>query len=111
LVRCSNDASFSLLNQLGGSPNAGGSWTGPGGSHNGTFVPGTDQAGTYTYTLEGTGPCDDASAALNISIVSAPNAGSNGDTLICINAGQFPLIDVLNGNPAQNGSWTGPGGS
>ena len=111
LVRCSNDPSFPLLAQLGGSPDAGGSWTGPGGSHNGTFVPGTDQAGTYTYTVAGTGPCEDATASLNISIVAAPNAGSNGDTLICINAGQFPLIGVLNGTPAQNGSWTGPGGS
>ncbi len=111
VIRCSNDAAFSMFAQLGGSPDAGGSWTGPGGgAHAAMFDPAIDPPGTYTYTVTGATGCSNATAALNIALVTAPNAGANGDTLICSNASQFPLIDVIDGTPALNGTWTAPGG-
>ena len=51
---CDNDAPADLFNQLGGTPDTGGSWTGPSSLTNGdqgTFTPGTNAAGVYTYTV------------------------------------------------------------
>lgn len=111
VVRCSNDAPFSLFAQLGGSPNAGGSWTGPLGAHSATFTPGTDAPGAYTYTVNGNAPCANATAVINISIVVAPNAGIDGTTTVCSNGGPFLLSSLLAGSPDANGSWNGPGGA
>jgi len=49
---CENDPSFSLLDQLLGTPEIGGQWTNPqGDNHSGTLIPGTDLSGNYTYTV------------------------------------------------------------
>jgi gliding motility-associated-like protein len=111
VVRCSNDAPFSLFAQLGGNPNNGGSWSGPNGAHSGTFTPGTDPSGAYTYTVIGQAPCANATAVVNVSVVTAPNSGVSDDTLVCSNASQFSLINVLDGAPSLTGTWTAPGGS
>jgi gliding motility-associated-like protein len=110
VVRCSNDASFQLFGLLTNGAQAGGSWSGPSGAHSGLFVPGTDVAGTYTYMVQGQPPCADATAAITVSVVTAPHAGLSDDTLVCSNASQFDLIQVLDGNPSLNGTWTAPGG-
>nr|HRO98449.1 hypothetical protein [Flavobacteriales bacterium] len=111
VVRCSNDAPFSLFAQLGGSPNPGGTWTGPGGAHSGTFTPGVDQPGAYTYTVLGTAPCANATAVVTVSIVTAPNAGTNGSTTVCSNGAPFSLFALLGGTPDATGTWSGPGGA
>ncbi len=110
LVRCSNDAPFPLFAQLGGTPDTGGTWTGPNGPHPGTFTPGTSIPGPYVYTVTGEAPCANATATLTISVVAAPNAGISDDTLVCSNAGQFALLSVLDGQPGLSGTWTAPGG-
>lgn len=106
---CSNASSFSLFALLGGSPNTGGTWSGPGGAHNGTFVPGTNPPGPYTYTVNGIAPCANASAVVTVNVVTAPNAGTSATTTVCSNAGAFQLINVLTGNPDNTGTWTAPG--
>lgn len=111
VVRCSNDPSFSLFSQLGGTPNGGGTWTGPGGPHGATFNPATDTPGAYTYTVPGLAPCANATAVLNVSVVTAPDAGGNGSTTVCSNGSSFALINFLAGTPDGNGTWTGPGGA
>lgn len=64
---CAGDPPVALLSALGGSPQNGGSWTGPGGSpHSGMFVPGTDAFGLYTYTVQGIEPCADDEAAVAV---------------------------------------------
>jgi gliding motility-associated-like protein len=110
VTRCSNDASFSLFTQLGGTPNAGGTWTGPGGVHNGTFIPGTDLPGPYTYVVLGTAPCANASAVVTVSIVTAPNAGADSTVSVCSDDVPFALLDRLGGAPQATGTWAGPGG-
>jgi len=111
VTRCSNDASFSLFSQLGGTPNAGGTWTGPGGAHNGTFIPGTDAPGAYTYLVAGIAPCANATAVVTVIIVAAPNAGTSATTTVCSNDAPFSLLATLGGSPNAAGSWTGPGGA
>ncbi len=109
---CSNDGAFSLLDELAGSPDANGTWTNPGGvAHSGTFVPGTNLAGTYTYTVVGQAPCDPAVATVLVNVNPAPVAGGNASISVCSTDSEFPLIDVLNGTPDPDGTWTGPLGA
>ncbi len=109
---CSSTPPFTMLGRLGGTPEGTGSWTGPGNApHGGTFNPATDAAGTYTYTVAGPAPCPDSSATLTISLVSAPNAGSNGSVTVCSNDPAFDLLDHLGGTPDPDGAWTGPDAS
>lgn len=110
VVRCSIDAPFGLFGQLGGTPNAGGTWTGPNGPHGATYTPGVDTPGAYTYTVVGLSPCPNATAVVNVSVVTAPNAGTNGSITVCSNNAPFSLFGVLGGTPDATGTWTGPGG-
>ena len=110
ISRCSNNASFNLFSQLGGTPNAGGSWTGPLGAHSATFDPATDQSGPYTYTVLGLAPCANATAVVNVTVITAPDAGTGGSTTVCGNDAPFDLFTLVGGTPDGTGSWTGPGG-
>jgi len=67
---CLNDAPFTLLDQLGGSPSPGGTWTFGGSAHGPVFVPGTDVPGAYVYTVPGTSPCSNASATLMVMLAT-----------------------------------------
>jgi gliding motility-associated-like protein len=112
VVKCSNDASFTLLSQLGGTPNAGGTWRGPDTMPfpSGTFVPGTTPPGTYTYTVTGQSPCGPAVSTVNVSVVTAPNAGTSTTHPVCSSDAAFALFPLLGGTPDVGGTWTGPGG-
>ncbi len=109
LQLCSNAAAVSLFSQLGGSPDAGGAWTDPDGAPFGaSFDASTDEAGIYTYTVQGTSPCAASTAVVTVGVTPAPDAGSSASNTVCTNAPAFALIGSLGGTPAVNGSWTGP---
>jgi len=110
LSLCSSDGPIVLFEQLSGSPDAGGTWAGPGGPHGAVFTPGTDTPGAYTYTVPGQAPCIAASAVVSVSVTQAPNAGLDGDTTVCSNFSAFQLVTRLGGNPDLNGSWFDPNG-
>src|SRR5690606_31393810 len=108
---CSDQASFNMRTQLGGTPQTGGSWTAPGNTpHVSTFDPASDPGGVYTYTVAGD-VCADATATLTITKVTAANAGSDANLTLCSSDPPAALIDALGGNPAAGGSWTGPSGA
>ena len=107
---CSNSSSQSLFALLGGGPDTGGSWSGPGGSMNGTYNPVVHVQGTYTYTVNGTPPCQSDQATVQVTETPAPNAGQGNVITICSNDPAFNMRDSLNGTPATNGVWVGPGG-
>lgn len=75
---CPTGPAFNLFDQLGGTPDPGGSWTGPSGLTNadlGTFTPGTNVAGIYTYTATITNngqTCTDT-AEVTVTEVGTPN--------------------------------------
>ena len=89
---------YRVVNALGGSPDAGGTWSGP-------------VSGVYTYTVNATSPCTvNASATVTVTVQAAPNAGTNGVLTVC--AGHTPtateLFNALGGSPDAGGTWSGP---
>lgn len=107
---CSTAGPQSLNDLLGGDPDVGGTWRGPDGQpHDGTFDPTTDPQGTYTYLVVGVAPCASDSASVTISLVSAPNAGSDGALGACTGDDNVVLFEGLGGSPQPNGTWTGSG--
>jgi gliding motility-associated-like protein len=107
---CVNGAPVSPSSWLAGNPDAGGTWSGPGGSINGTVDPANAVSGTYTYALPANGPCPAAAAAVQLVIDPLPNAGNDAALVMCVNGPAMNLFNAL-GNQAQSGgSWQGPSG-
>ena len=106
---CTSDAPLNLLGQLGGTPDNGGSWSGPSALTNGdqgTFDPATNTGGTYTYTVNATAPCtNNAMASITINLVTAPDAGANGTASICNDGSTLDLFGSLTGTPQTGGTW------
>ena len=97
---CGNAPPFTMRSRLGGTPEPGGTWTGPlGGPHSPSFDPSQDQTGAYTYTLAGQSPCPDAGAVLTITVQGAPSAGTNAAIDLCSDDGSVDLFTVLGGVP------------
>ncbi|HIA07309.1 MAG TPA: hypothetical protein EYN71_11550, partial [Flavobacteriales bacterium] len=74
---CSTGPGGDLLNELGGTPDGGGVWTGPSvlvGADLGTFDPLVNAAGTYTYTVTGVAPCTDAVQTVTVAVSSLDDA-------------------------------------
>ncbi|MBK6829589.1 MAG: hypothetical protein IPG92_02085 [Flavobacteriales bacterium] len=108
LTLCSSDASTSLFAQLGGTPQAGGTWSGPSPVVGGNYDPATMTAGVYTYTVNGVAPCANATATVTVTENAAPNAGTNGSLTLCSNGAAVGLITGLGGAPSAGGAWGGP---
>lgn len=74
---CSSATPIDLFNNLGGTPQTTGIWTGPsvlGNGYLGSFDPATQAAGTYTYTVSGTNPCPNAVSTITINLSANPSA-------------------------------------
>src|SRR5690606_38235211 len=95
-----------LSSGLGGTPDAGGTWTGPDGlPHGPTLDPSTDVSGTYTYTVTGVPPCVSVSATVQVQVNTTPDAGIGGPVALCSTDGSIPLISLLQGTPQTGGTW------
>ena len=89
---CTDDGTLDLFNELGGSPDAGGSWSGPSTLTNGdqgTFDPSTMSAGTYTYSVSGTAPCTDLTAEVEVTLNNPPTANAGPATIESCSADPF----------------------
>lgn len=106
---CASGAVMDLFTQLGGSPDTGGSWSGPDAVPGGLFDPATTSAGTYTYSVNGTGFCAGDAAQVNVALIQAPDAGLNGAVTVCTNGAPVDLFAYLGGDPDNGGAWSGPG--
>lgn len=98
-----------LFPLLGGSPDAGGTWSGPGGVSNGIFIPGTSQPGTYTYQVAGIAPCAGTTATVTVTGAPPSNAGTGGEAEFCYNDNAAYLSAYLSG-AAVDGVWMDPAG-
>lgn len=106
LVVCEGSDPKDLFNSLGGTPQSGGVWSPALASGTGVFDPTQDIPGIYTYTVSGTTPCGDASAEVNVTIATVPQAGSGGRLAICRNEAPQDLFDSLGGTPEAGGTWS-----
>ena len=74
----------------------------------GVITPSSSTAGTYTVTYTPNSADPTCKATFSITIVAAPNAGTNGTLTICagsiVTAAQ--LFAQLGGSPASGGTWT-----
>jgi gliding motility-associated-like protein len=64
---------------------------------------------TITYTVAAISPCTiDAVAQFDVSVTAAPNAGIDGDVLICTGEGvtSSSLFSELGGTPDATGTWS-----
>ncbi|WP_034059995.1 hypothetical protein [Lacinutrix jangbogonensis] len=105
---CEDDTNtYELFNNLGGSPNLGGTWFPTLNSTTGLFDPTIDTPGTYTYTVATSNPaCSDASASVTVSFSIPPVAGSNGSLDICEDeTNTYDLFNNLGGSPDAGGTW------
>ncbi|MCI5054736.1 MAG: hypothetical protein MRY83_01440, partial [Flavobacteriales bacterium] len=103
---CTTDPSTDLLNVLGGTPDAGGTWSPALVSGTGVFDPAVDAAGTYTYTVLGANPCPNATATVTVIVNSPNDPGTNGAITLCSTGAATDLFNSLGGTPGVGGTWS-----
>ncbi|HRO98026.1 MAG TPA: PKD domain-containing protein [Flavobacteriales bacterium] len=108
ITLCSSDAAVSLFTQLGGTPDAGGAWSGPSAVAGGQFYPATMTAGVYTYTVNGIAPCPAESSTVTVAVNTPPDPGTDGSITLCSSDAAVSLIAQLAGTPDAGGAWNGP---
>lgn len=109
---CNTASPVDLLDELGGSPDAGGVWTSPTGTPiPGVLDPSNASNGTYTYTIPAAAPCPSATATIDVVVVQQPTAGADDVATFCRTAGVQPLLPLLAGSPSAGGTWTSPTGA
>ena len=113
---CSSEASYDLFAQLGGTPDAGGSWSdddNTGGLNGGILNANGVASGSYdfTYTVVGLGACPNAAATITVNLTAAPNAGGPGVISVCSTVTNADLFTGLTGLPDLTGTWFDTGGS
>jgi gliding motility-associated-like protein len=103
---CSNEDSVDLTTFLGGSPQAGGTWSPALTSGTNIFDPAIDVAGVYTYSVGGNAVCAGDSATVTVSIIIGPNAGTSASTTLCVNSAPINLFPLLGPLAQVGGTWS-----
>ena len=101
---------IALFAELGGTPQAGGAWSGPSAVVGGQYDPATMTPGVYTYTITGTAPCTNATATVTVTETTAADAGTDGAITLCSNGVATGLFAQLGGSPDAGGTWTDSNG-
>ena len=106
LIICSSDATANLFDKLGGTPDAGGTWSPALASGTGVFNPAQDAAGIYTYTVKGASPCGTATATVEVTVNPGVEPGTNGSLTLCTDSAPEDLFNSLGGTPQLGGTWS-----
>ena len=104
---CDDIGTINLFDSLGGTPDAGGTWSPALNSGTGIFDPLVDVPGDYTYSFSGSGTCPEVSAVVTVAVIPLPIAGADGTLTICSN--DFETVDLFNslgGTPETGGTWS-----
>ncbi len=111
ITLCGGSTPFNLLDSLQGSPNSGGTWSGPSslaGGDLGTFDPSSNTFGAYDYIVLGSGGCPNDTATVTIVNNTSPDAGGDATLTYCELDAVDNLFDNLGGTPDATGNWDGP---
>jgi len=112
ITLCNTGAITIIVDQLGGTPDAGGVWSAPDGTpFSGNFLPGTDTPGIYTYTLAAIGLCPADQSIVTVDVMVEPDPGTDASLTLCSAGAPVVMFDNLNGTPDAGGSWTDPFGA
>ena len=103
---CSNSNPQDLFLLLGASAQTGGTWFPTLASVTGVFDPTVDGAGNYTYTVLGTPPCLDDTAIVTVTVTPGPEAGLDGNLVVCLDSASQNLFNSLGGSPQIGGTWS-----
>lgn len=107
---CSSEGEQDLIDFLFAADPDGQWYDTDGNPFNGLLSPGSDPSGEYLYVVNGSGSCEDATVALNVTINQQANAGSSSSITVSSSADEINLIDYLAGADA-GGVWTDPQGA
>ncbi|MBZ0254145.1 MAG: hypothetical protein K8I02_12465, partial [Candidatus Methylomirabilis sp.] len=102
---CASGVAINLFDSLGGTPSAGGTWSG--GLVGGMYDPAVNPPGAYTYTVAGIAPCGNATATVTVNEIAPANAGTDATVDVCASGVAINLFDSLGGAPAVGGTWSG----
>lgn len=104
---CDNDPVTDLFNELGGTPDAGGSWSPATSAGGGMFEPGVDAPGIYTYTVSSTNSCPDASATVDVSVnnCNQPTAGFTASSQTICQGECVTFNDISTGTNINSWEW------
>ncbi|MGB3527094.1 MAG: T9SS type A sorting domain-containing protein [Flavobacteriales bacterium] len=97
-----------LFSELGGNPDAGGTWSGAGTT--GTFTPGVSATGQYVYQVTGIPPCANSTATVTVLPGTPSNAGVGDSAIFCFDETEANLSNYVTGKNTT-GIWYGPDGS
>ena len=112
IVVCNTQVAFTLISQLLGTPDPGGSWTNAAGDPVGaSFNPLTGGSDVFTYSVSGSANCPDDEATVTITVNIAPHAGINGNLMLCASSPPISLFDGLGGTLDAGGVWTDAAGN
>lgn len=93
---CKNTGLYTLLNELTGSPDNCGTWTGPNGNpFSGVFDSASDPGGCYTYSVACSVGCPADDTDLCITLIDGANAGQDATAAVCNADGAqslFPFV-------------------
>ncbi|MDP4665771.1 MAG: gliding motility-associated C-terminal domain-containing protein [Flavobacteriaceae bacterium] len=113
LFVCPGAVQVNLLDYLGGTPEAGGTWFNTNNqTFNGQFDPSVMPAGEYRYRILGAVPCPNQESSVFVSFTNEISAGIGEDHLACLNeAPNFNLNNSLDGSQTLGGLWLNESGT
>jgi hypothetical protein len=110
LTLCKSTGMYTLFNFIPGSPDAGGTWTGPGGPFSGVLNSAIAASGDYVYTVASSGSCPDATATLSVTMVDQANAGLEDRYPSVRTVVRCPCSPCSPVSPDASGYWLDPSG-
>ena len=109
---CAGSGGIDLYSLFSSGLSQSGIWTGPSTLTNGylgSFTPGTNSNGMYTYTIDGTGSCADSSAQVTVSYTNTPVLNPISNVQAC----QSYVLPAITGSNLSGNEkyYSGPGGT
>lgn len=104
---CANDSPSDLFTNLGGTPDAGGSWSPALASGTGVFDPQVDSGGVYTYTVDN-GICPPDVATVTVTNDNFSIAVIGGDQQLCDGDPPYDInltVNLASGTTVSSYNW------